>query len=186
MTRAKSRRNVSMRMTIIAVGKIKERFYQDAIKEYMKRLTRYAKINVIEIPDEKCPESMSEAQMLGVKEKEGERILAKIPEGSYPIALAIEGKMLRSGQLSEKLASLTVNGISHVTWIIGGSLGLSDTVKKRCKFLLSFSPMTFPHQMMRVILVEQVYRAFRIMKNETYHKGCPGDVDMQDIQKHRR
>lgn len=175
-----------MRMTIIAVGKVKEGFYREAIKEYMKRLTRYAKIELIEIPDEKCPESMSNAQMLAVKQKEGEKILAKIPASSYPIALAIEGEMLSSAQVSNKLAALTVSGTSHITWIIGGSLGLSDSVKKHCKLLLSFSPMTFPHQLMRVILVEQVYRAFRIMNNETYHKGCLGDVDMQDIRSPRK
>ena len=172
-----------MRMTIIAVGKIKEKFYQEAIKEYLKRMTRYAKVSIVEIADEKCPESMSEAQMLAVKKKEGERILSKIPEGSYPVALAVEGKMLRSVELSEKLSSLTVGGTSHITWIIGGSLGLSEEVKKACKMLLSFSPMTFPHQLMRVLLLEQIYRACRIKAGETYHKGCPGDMDMQGIRK---
>ena len=168
-----------MRMTVIAVGKIKERFYQEAIKEYLKRMTRYAKVNLVEIPDERCPESMSEAQMLTVKQKEGERILAKIPQGAYPVALAIEGETMSSLELSDRIDALTLNGVSHIAWIVGGSLGLSDDVKSACRMLLSFSRMTFPHPLMRVVLLEQLYRAARIRAKETYHKGCPGDVDMR-------
>ncbi len=169
-----------MHMTIIAVGKIKEKFYREACSEYMKRLSRYGKLEMIEITDERCPESMSEAQMQQVKDKEGEKILARIPSGSYPVGLAIEGSKPDSVAFSALIESLGIHGESHLTWIIGGSLGLSQKVKDACKLLVSFSQMTFPHQMMRVILLEQLYRAHRIKQGAPYHKGCAGDVDMKN------
>ena len=159
-----------MKITIACVGKIKEKYFVDAIKEYSKRLSRYDKLEIVEVSDEKAPEILSEAQMQIVKNKEGERILSKIKDGAYVISLAIEGKQLDSVELSQKINDLGVNGTSHIVFIIGGSLGLSDAVKKRSDYLLSFSKMTFPHQLMRVILLEQVYRGFRISNNEPYHK----------------
>ncbi|WP_235715781.1 23S rRNA (pseudouridine(1915)-N(3))-methyltransferase RlmH [Alkalihalobacillus hemicellulosilyticus] len=130
----------------------------------------YAKIDIIEVPDEKAPEQLSETEMQQVKQKEGERILAKTHPDAHVIALAIEGKMLTSEQLAENLDKLATYGKSKITFIIGGSLGLSDEVMKRANEALSFSKMTFPHQLMRLVLVEQVYRAFRIVRGEPYHK----------------
>ena len=159
-----------MNITIISVGKIKEKYIKQGIDEYTKRLSRYGKINLVEVPDEKAPENLSEAEMEIVKNKEGENILKNVKEGSYVIALAIHGKMISSEQLAEKIQALATGGTSHITFIIGGSLGLSHEVIKRSDFQLSFSPMTFPHQLMKVILLEQVYRGFRIIKGEPYHK----------------
>lgn len=155
---------------ILCVGKVKERYLRDAIAEYSKRLSRYCKLNIIEVADEKTPDSASEAEELQIKAKEGERLLHHIKPSAYVIALAIEGKMLRSEQLAAKLDELAVRGESHIQLIIGGSLGLDSAVTKRANMLLSFSPMTFPHQLMRVILLEQVYRAFKINAHEPYHK----------------
>ncbi len=159
-----------MRITLIAVGKIKERFYTDAIAEYEKRLSKYIKLEIIELADEKTPENMSDREAEQIKSREGERILSRIPAGAYVIALAIQGRPLSSEELSEKLESLGLQGDSHVAFIIGGSIGLADGVLKAADFKLSFSKMTFPHQLMRVILLEQIYRSFRIMRNEPYHK----------------
>ena len=159
-----------MKITCITVGKIKEKFMTDAINEYGKRLSRYCKLEIIELQDEKTPDNASAVEEENIKNKEGERILAKIKDGAYVISLAIEGKQLDSVELSQKINDLGVNGTSHIVFIIGGSLGLSDAVKKRSDYLLSFSKMTFPHQLMRVILLEQVYRGFRIANNEPYHK----------------
>jgi len=159
-----------MKITVIAVGKLKEKYFTLAIDEYAKRLTRYCKLEIIELQDEKTPDHSSEATNLQIKAKEGDRILASIKEDAYVIALAIEGKMLDSVELSEKIENLGVNGISHIVFVIGGSLGLDDKVLARADYELSFSKMTFPHQMMRVILLEQVYRAYRIVGNEPYHK----------------
>lgn len=159
-----------MKITIISVGRIKEKFYTDAIAEYAKRLTKYCKLEQIEVPDEKAPEHLSDKEALQIKDKEGERILAKVPDSAYVICLAIEGKNLSSEELAEKVGQLGINGDSHIVFIIGGSLGLSPKVLARADFKLSFSRMTFPHQLMKVVLVEQVYRAFRILKNEPYHK----------------
>lgn len=136
----------------------------------MKRLSRYCRLEIIEVADERTPENGSERVCGLIKEREGERILAAVKEGSYVIALAIEGKMIDSVELSQKLEALGVGGVSHITFIIGGSLGLSAEVLSRADFLLSFSRMTFPHQLMRVILLEQIYRAYRIMNHEPYHK----------------
>lgn len=159
-----------MKITVIAVGKIKEKYFTGAIEEYTKRLSRYCKLEIIEVPDEKTPDGASEALELQIKEKEGERILQKIPENACVVALAIEGKMLDSEELAARMERWNVNGISHVAFIIGGSLGLSPAVLGRADHKLSFSRMTFPHQLMRVILLEQVYRSFRIRNHEPYHK----------------
>lgn len=159
-----------MRITLIAVGKIKEKFYTEALSEYSKRLSKYVKLEVIEVADEKTPDQASEREKAQILDKEAQRILAKLPNSAYVVPLAIEGKMLSSEGLSEKLAELGLQGDSHVVFIIGGSLGLADSILERADFKLSFSKMTFPHQLMRVILLEQVYRAFRIMRGEPYHK----------------
>lgn len=159
-----------MNINIIAVGKIKEKYIQEGIKEFSKRLSRYCKLNIIEIEDEKAPETLSEKDMLIVKAKEGEKILNKIPANSFVITLVIEGKQLTSEGLAEKFEDIMVNGSNDITFIIGGSLGLDSEVINRSNFKLSFSKMTFPHQLMRLILLEQVYRAWRINKGEPYHK----------------
>ena len=159
-----------MKITVIAVGKIKEKFYTDAIAEYSKRLSRYCRLEVIQVADEKTPDGASEAQERQIKEKEGSRILAQIKDGAYVIALAVQGTMLSSEQLASKLNKRGVDGQSQIVLIIGGSLGLSDEVLKRADYHLSFSPMTFPHQLMRVILLEQIYRSYRIISGEPYHK----------------
>ena len=159
-----------MNIRLIVVGKIKEKYIQEGIKEYSKRLKRYCSLDIVEVPDEKAPENLSDKDMVIVKEKEGEKILAKIPEGSFVISLVIQGKQLSSEELAEKIDTLMIDGVSDVTFIIGGSLGLSDMILDRSNFKLSFSKMTFPHQLMRMILLEQIYRAWRIIKNEPYHK----------------
>ena len=159
-----------MKITLVTVGKIKEKFYSDAIAEYSKRLGRYCKLSIVQIGDEKTPDSMSEKEERQIKEKEGERILASLRDGAYVVALAIEGEMLSSLKLAEKIDRLAVGGTSHIVFVIGGSLGLSEEVLKRADYQLSFSAMTFPHQLMRVILLEQVYRGFRILSGEPYHK----------------
>lgn len=159
-----------MKITLITVGKIKEKYFSDAIAEYAKRLSRYCKLEIVEVADEKTPDGASEALENQIKEKEGERILAKVPEGAYVVALAIEGKQLDSEELADKMEKWNVNGVSHLVFIIGGSLGLTPKVLNRSDFKLSFSKMTFPHQLMRVVLLEQIYRSFRIRNNEPYHK----------------
>lgn len=159
-----------MRITICAVGKVKEKFFRDAIAEYVKRLGKYCRLEIVEVEDEKTPDNASDTVENAIKEKEGRRLLGHIKEESYVIALAIDGEKLDSVQLSKKIEKLGVMGTSHITFIIGGSLGLSEEVLKRADYRLSFSDMTFPHQLMRVILLEQIYRSFRIMKNEPYHK----------------
>ncbi|HSJ37324.1 MAG TPA: 23S rRNA (pseudouridine(1915)-N(3))-methyltransferase RlmH [Planococcus sp. (in: firmicutes)] len=159
-----------MNISIVTVGKLKEKYLKSGIEEYTKRLGSYCKISEIEVADEKAPEQLSDADMEIVKKKEGERILAKIPVDAYVIALAIDGKMKTSEGLSKDIESLMTYGRSKIVFVIGGSLGLHDEVLKRADEKLSFSKMTFPHQLMKLILVEQVYRAFRIMKNEPYHK----------------
>jgi 23S rRNA (pseudouridine1915-N3)-methyltransferase len=152
------------------VGKVKEKFFRDAIAEYVKRLGKYCRLEIVEVEDEKTPDNASDTVENAIKEKEGRRLLGHIKEESYVIALAIDGEKLDSMQLSRKVEKLGVMGTSHITFIIGGSLGLSEEVLRRADYRLSFSDMTFPHQLMRVILLEQIYRSFRIMKNEPYHK----------------
>ena len=159
-----------MKITLVTVGKIKENFFEDAIKEYSNRLSRYCKLEVLQVADEKTPEGASEAVELQIKEKEGQRILSLIRDDAYVIALAIEGKMLGSEELAEKIEKLGVGGVSQIVFVIGGSLGLSSQVMKRADYALSFSRMTFPHQLMRVVLLEQIYRSYRIMNHQPYHK----------------
>lgn len=159
-----------MKITILCVGKIKEKYLVQALEEYKKRLQRYCELEIVEVADEQTREQASDKETRLIKDKEGERIQKYIKEDGYVIALAIEGKMLDSFAFSEKIEQLGIQGTSHIYLIIGGSLGLSQEVLRRADFLLSFSPMTFPHQLMRVILLEQIYRAYRIMKHEPYHK----------------
>lgn len=159
-----------MKITICCVGKIKEKFYSQAIEEYSKRLSKYCKLEVKEAADEKTPDSASDTVNRMIKGKEGDRLLSFIKDDSYVIALAIDGKMLDSVELSEKIDNLMLSGKSDIVFVIGGSLGLDKRVLDRADYKLSFSKMTFPHQLMRVILLEQIYRSFRIMKNEPYHK----------------
>lgn len=159
-----------MKITLVTVGKIKEKFYTDAIEEYGKRLSRYCKLEIIRVADEKTPDKASQAQERQIKEREGERILSQIRDGAYVIALAIEGTMMSSEELAAKIQSLAVGGKSQVVFVIGGSLGLSEAVMRRADEHLSFSEMTFPHQLMRVILLEQIYRSYRIIAGEPYHK----------------
>lgn len=159
-----------MKITIIAVGKLKDKYLVQGIKEFTKRLVGYTKLQIVELADEKAPESLSYKEIDQVKEKEGKRILGKIPSDAYTIALAIEGKKWTSEQFAKKLDQLATYGKSNIYFVIGGSVGLSDEVLKRADVHLSFSYMTFPHQLMRLILLEQIYRAFRINRNEPYHK----------------
>lgn len=159
-----------MKITVVCVGKIKEKYFTMGIEEYSKRLSRYCKLDIIQVPDEKTPDNASEVEELMIKKKEGERILKNVKDNAYVIALAIEGKMLTSEELADKIDKLGVGGDSHIVFVIGGSLGLDDEVLKRADFKLSFSKMTFPHQMMRMVLLEQVYRGYRIINGEPYHK----------------
>lgn len=159
-----------MNISIYAVGKLKEKYLKVGIDEYLKRLSSYAKVEVIEIADEKAPEILSPVEMEQVKQKEGDKLLAKISPDTYVIALAIDGKMKSSEELADSLDKLATYGKSKIAFVIGGSLGLSDGVLKRADEKLSFSKMTFPHQLMRLVLVEQVYRAYRINRGEPYHK----------------
>ncbi len=159
-----------MKISICAVGKVKEGFFREAIAEYTKRLSRYAKLEILEVADEKTPDRASETEESIIKEKEGERLLKLLKDDAFVIVLDIAGRQLDSVELSKKIDTLGISGVSHIQFVIGGSLGLSEGVRKRADFKLSFSPMTFPHQLMRVILLEQIYRSYRIMNNEPYHK----------------
>lgn len=159
-----------LNITLICVGKIKEAFYRDAIAEYAKRLSRYCKLKIIEIPDENTPQNASEALENQIKEKEGEQILKAISDKMYVCALAIEGKSFDSVSFAGHIQKLATAGHSDIAFIIGGSLGLASSVYQRADSMISFSAMTFPHQLMRVILSEQIYRAFRIINHEPYHK----------------
>ncbi len=159
-----------MKITLLTVGKIKEKFYRQAIEEFQKRLKRYCKLELIEAADEKTPDCPSARQLEQILQKEGERLNKYIRAQDYVVALVIEGQQLDSQQLSEKIQTLGLNGTSSITFVIGGSLGLSNELKKRADYCLSFSKMTFPHQLMRVILLEQIYRSFRIAEGAPYHK----------------
>ncbi len=159
-----------MKITILAVGKLKEKYWKQAISEYEKRLSAYSKIEIIEVPDEKAPENMSDKEIEQVKEKEGQRLLAKIKPQATVITLEIQGKMLSSEGLAEEMQRRMTQGQSDFVFVIGGSNGLHEDVLQRSNYALSFSKMTFPHQMMRIVLIEQVYRAFKIMRGEAYHK----------------
>ena len=159
-----------MRISLICVGKLKEKYLVMGVEEYVKRLSRYCTLEIIELPDEKTPDNAGEALEELIKKKEGERILRSVKEDSYCIALAIEGKQLTSEELAEKINFLGVSGTSHITFIIGGSLGLSPEILGRADEKLSFSKLTFPHQLMRMIFLEQIYRSYRIIYNQPYHK----------------
>lgn len=159
-----------MKFQIITVGKLKEKYLKDGIAEYLKRLQRYATVEIVEVADEQTPDGASEAEEVQIKAKEGQRIQKYIKDDTYLIALAIEGTMFTSEQLAEKIEQLGLAGKSHITLVIGGSLGLDAGILKRADLLLSFSKLTFPHQLMRLILVEQLYRSYRIIKGEPYHK----------------
>ena len=159
-----------MKITLICVGKVKERFFREAIEEYAKRLSRYCKLDIIEVADEKTPENASELMEEAIKEKEMERIQNRIPEDAYVIILDIWGKKMDSVAFGKKIEQLGISGKSHLAFVIGGSLGLHQKIKDKADFSVSFSDMTFPHQLMRVILLEQIYRGYRIVKGEPYHK----------------
>ena len=159
-----------MKITLLTVGKIKETYLEAGIREYVKRLSRYCKLEILEVADEKTPDGASENLERQIREKEGKRLLNLIKPDAYVITLEIQGKQLSSPELARKLARLGVEGVSHIMLVIGGSLGLSDEVIKRADFHLSFSAMTFPHQLMRLIALEQLYRCYRIINGEPYHK----------------
>ena len=159
-----------IRITIVAVGKLKEKYWKDAISEYSKRLARYCSLNINEVPDEPTPDNASDAMEDMIRFKEGKKILDKIPSGAYRIILDLEGRDVSSEELSNVLEVLPVRGQSHIAFVIGGSLGLSKEVLKEADMRLSFSRLTFPHQLMRVILLEQIYRGFKIICGEPYHK----------------
>ena len=162
--------NGSMKITLLTVGKIKEACFRDAAAEYKKRLSRFCELNVIEVPDEPAPERASEAQCRQIKEREGEKLLKASNPKAYHIVLAVEGKKRSSEAFAAEIEGLALAGNSQIEFFIGGSLGLSEEVLRTADLKLSFSDMTFPHQLMRVILLEQIYRAFKINRNETYHK----------------
>ncbi len=159
-----------MKVTILTVGKIKEKYLRDAINEYTKRLSKYCKLEIIEVADEKTPDNTSEVAEESIRQKEGERLLKQIRTDSYVITLEIKGQMLDSVSFADKIEQLGIRGKSHLTFVIGGSLGLSQEVMNRSDYAISFSKMTFPHQLMRVILLEQIYRGYRIIMKEPYHK----------------
>lgn len=159
-----------MKITVVAVGKIKEKYLKDAISEYTKRLSRYCKLEIVEVPDEKTPEDAGPVVEEGIRRREGERILKQIKEGSYVFTLEIDGRTPDSVEFSKKIETLGIQGKSSLIFVIGGSLGLSREISAQADYKLSFSRMTFPHQLMRVILLEQIYRSFRIIHGEPYHK----------------
>ena len=159
-----------MKITLLTVGKIKEKYLRDAIAEYSKRLSKYCKLEIIEVADEKTPDHASEVVEKSIRDKEGERLMRYIRDDDYVITLEIGGKMLDSVAFSRQLGNLGIQGQSHICFVIGGSIGLGDALLKRSNYALSFSKMTFPHQLMRVILLEQIYRSYRIMTNQPYHK----------------
>ena len=159
-----------MKITILTVGKIKEKYLKDAIAEYAKRLSRYCKLEIVEVADEKTIENASQVLETQIRDKEAERLMKYIREDAYVITLEIKGKQLTSEELSENINQLGIQGKSHIIFVIGGSIGLGDEILKRSDYALSFSKMTFPHQLMRVILLEQIYRSYRIINGEPYHK----------------
>lgn len=159
-----------MRITVLCVGKIKEKYLQQGIAEYSKRLGRYIKLDILEVPDEKTPDRASAAQEAQIRDIEGERLLKHIRPDDFVVTMAIDGKMLDSVELSRQIETWGVQGKSHLVFVIGGSLGLSKAVLQRGDYALSFSRLTFPHQLMRMILLEQIYRSYRIMNHEPYHK----------------
>ena len=159
-----------MKIKIICVGKLKEKYLSDGISEYAKRLSRFCKFEICSLADEKIPENASGKECLSVLEQEGERITKHIGKSDYIIALCVEGKNISSTDFAKKISDISLSGKSDITFIIGGSLGICDRVKNMADFHLSFGKMTFPHQLMRLVLAEQIYRAFKINANEEYHK----------------
>ncbi len=159
-----------MNVTIVCIGKLKEKYWRDAVSEYMKRLKGYCAPKIIELKEARLPQSAGTAEEQAVKEAEGREILGKIAPHQFVISLEIQGKKVSSPAFAEKIRGLALDGRSDLVFVIGGSLGLSPAVSQRADWKLSFSDMTFPHQLMRVILLEQVYRAFKIIHNEPYHK----------------
>lgn len=159
-----------MQITVVAVGKLKEKYLNAGVDDFRKRLSRYCKFELVETGEEKVPEGLSAAEKKMIKDKEGAGILRHLKAGKYVIALDIQGEMLSSRDFAEFIRKLGLTGNSHIIFVIGGTLGLSEKVLRRANFRLSFSSMTFPHQMMRLILLEQLFRAFRIIKNEPYHR----------------
>ena len=159
-----------MKITVIAVGKVKEKFFREAVAEYEKRLGRYCKLEIREAADERTPDGVSETRREQLLLREGERILRFLPEDAYVVTLEIEGRKFTSETFAGEIERLGVSGVGHIVFVIGGSLGLHNTIKRRADLSVSFSDMTFPHQMMRVVLLEQIYRAFRIINGEPYHK----------------
>lgn len=159
-----------MKITVITVGKIKEKYLKDAIAEYSKRLSKYCKLEIVEVADEKTPDNASETVENQIRAKEGERILKYVKDDAYVVTLEIQGRQVTSEELADKIDTLGIQGTSHIMFIIGGSIGLGEEVLARSDYALSFSKMTFPHQLMRVILLEQIYRSYRIIHQEPYHK----------------
>ena len=159
-----------MKITIITVGKIKEKYLKDAIAEYSKRLSKYCKLEIVEVADEKTPDNASDVVEDVIRSKEAERILKYVKDDAFVITLEINGKQLSSEELANKIDKLGIQGTSHIIFIIGGSIGLGQEVLQKSNFALSFSKMTFPHQLMRVVLLEQIYRSYRIINGEPYHK----------------
>lgn len=159
-----------LKITVVAVGKIKEKFLTAAMEEYAKRLSAYCKFEVVEVKDEKTPENPTDVEKNAVLDREAERIMEKIPKGAKVISLCVEGKEMTSEKFAELINSSTVGGVSHIVFVIGGSMGLSENIKSLSEYRLSFSQMTFPHMLMRVILAEQIYRGFTIISGKTYHK----------------
>lgn len=159
-----------MKITILTVGKLKEAYLKEAVKEYAKRLGKYCRLEIEEVADEKAPEHLSDALEERIRIKEGERLLRKIPENAFVITLEIEGEALSSVRLAEKIEKWAVSGISHLIFVIGGSIGMGKAVLNRSDYALSFGNLTYPHQLMRAMLLEQIYRSFRIINGEPYHK----------------
>ncbi len=159
-----------MKITILTVGKIKEPYLKDAIAEYSKRLSKYCKLEIIEVADEKTPENASPAEEESIREKEAARLQKYLKDDAYIITLEINGRQLTSEELAHKIDTLGIQGHSHLIFVIGGSLGLAKSITSRADYALSFSKLTFPHQLMRVILLEQIYRSYKIISGEPYHK----------------
>ena len=159
-----------MKTKVICMGKLKEKYLKDGIAEYSKRLSRFTKLEILELVDEKTPDHASAAENAKILEKEADRILSKIADREFVIALAIEGEQFPSETFAKTISEITIKGFSDVTFIIGGSLGLAPVVKKRANLLMSFGKLTLPHQLMRLVLMEQIYRAFMIQAGSPYHK----------------
>ena len=159
-----------LHINIICVGKLKEKYLQDALSEYSKRLSKYCNLNIIELPDEKLPNNLNDSLINQIKQKESNNILSHIENGSYVLALDLKGKQFSSEEFSKKITDISLNSFSSITFIIGGTLGLYENVLKNSNELICFSKMTFPHQLIRIFLLEQIFRAFKISNNETYHR----------------